>query len=62
MANDVVKPVAGSYVPVLKDEKLSVRILVSGMNLISSFYSAVNKIIKFMAFFNHMCISRLIIQ
>lgn len=33
MANDVVKPVAGSYVPVLKDEKLSVRILVSGMNL-----------------------------
>lgn len=33
MANDVVKPVAGSYVPVLKDEKLSVRILVSGLNL-----------------------------
>ncbi|KAK9927498.1 hypothetical protein M0R45_024679 [Rubus argutus] len=32
VANDVVKPVAGSYVPVLKDEKLSVRILIWQMN------------------------------
>lgn len=32
MANDVVKQISGSYVPVLKGEKLSVRILVSGLN------------------------------
>lgn len=29
MANDVDKQIYGSYVPVLKDEKLSVRVLVS---------------------------------
>ena len=28
MANDVVKPVYGSFVPVLKEEKLTMRILV----------------------------------
>lgn len=39
MANDVHKQVFGSVVPLLKDEKLSVRILVSGgfcCNLISN--------------------------
>lgn len=36
VANDVVKPVAGSYVPVLKDEKLSLRILVDH-SIIESF-------------------------
>lgn len=33
VATDVVKQVSGSYVPVLKGETLSLRILVSGLNL-----------------------------
>lgn len=39
MANDVNKQIYGSFVPVLKDEKLSVRILVSGLSINSRCFS-----------------------
>lgn len=42
MANDVVKPVYGSFVPVLKGEKLTMRILV-----IDYIYKSINNSLVF---------------